>query len=157
MACNLRLLVYLLVTMSAVRGVAAADLASMPDSDRLPGPVFARVLRVVDGDTLSVRARIWLKQEVETFVRVADLDTPEKNGRCQAERAKARDAQVFVESRLAEGWVVLRDIAFEKYGGRVVARVETLDGENLADTVVAAQLGRPYDGGRKRPWCDANP
>jgi micrococcal nuclease len=33
------------------------------------GPVTARVLAVIDGDTLAVSARIWIGQTIETRVR----------------------------------------------------------------------------------------
>ena len=42
----------------------------------LEGPVPAFVERVVDGDTLVVRARIWLGQELRIMVRVAGIDAP---------------------------------------------------------------------------------
>lgn len=144
-----------LISMTKVLAAAASALmltAATPE-ERLPGPIDAQVIRVIDGDTIAVRARIWLRQEVETNVRVANLDTPEKNGSCEAERVLARQAQDFVEAKLADGWVRLRDIAFEKYGGRVVATVETAQGGNLADLVRAAKLGRAYDGGHKAAWC----
>ncbi len=123
-------------------------------ADRLPGPIEARVLRVVDGDTITVRAHIWLRQEVETTVRIAGLDTPEKNSRCDTEREMARKAQSFVEAALAEGVVVLRDIEFEKYGGRVLARVSTPAGDDLGRMVIDARLGRAYDGRAKAGWCE---
>ncbi|MFC5354802.1 thermonuclease family protein [Azospirillum himalayense] len=43
----------------------------------LPGPIPAEVLEVLDGDTLLVRATIWLGQVVETHIRVDGLDAPE--------------------------------------------------------------------------------
>lgn len=127
--------------------------AAMPEDERLAGPIEARVLRIIDGDTIVVRARIWLRQEVETNVRVAGLDTPEKNGKCEGERVLAAQARALVESKLSDGRAVLSDIAFEKYGGRVVARVTASDGEDLAATLIGARLGRPYDGRAKAGWC----
>lgn len=154
---NLGVIIYGRIPMAKVVVVSASALlltAAAPE-DRLPGPIDAQVIRVIDGDTIAVKARIWLRQEVETNVRVADLDTPEKNGRCEREKAMAREAKDLVEAILADGHVRLRDINFEKYGGRVVARIETTDGRDLAGLVRAAKLGRPYDGGHKQPWCSA--
>jgi endonuclease YncB( thermonuclease family) len=48
----------------------------------LAGPVMARVIRVYDGDTILVRARIWVDQEIEIRVRLAGVDTPEIKGQC---------------------------------------------------------------------------
>ncbi|MBI4184374.1 MAG: thermonuclease family protein [Proteobacteria bacterium] len=125
----------------------------MPAGEMLAGPVPAAVVRVVDGDTLVVRARIWLGQSVETHVRVDGVDTPELKGRCPRERALAEDARRFVIERLAGGAATLRRLVYDKYGGRVRARVETAAGEDLGGALIAAGLARPYDGGARRDWC----
>ena len=44
------------------RARKAAELAA----ERLAGPIPARVLAVIDGDTIEVQARIWLGQEINT-------------------------------------------------------------------------------------------
>ena len=122
--------------------------------ERLPGPVRAEVLEVRDGDTLTVRARIWLGQVVATKVRLAGVDTPELRGRCDRERRLARAARRFVEGKVGDRTVVLRDIRFGKYAGRVVARVQTINGEDLGRALIAAGLGRRYNGRRRRgSWC----
>lgn len=123
-------------------------------SDFLPGPIPARVLSVIDGDTIVVRARIWLGQGVETQVRLDGVDTPELRGKCERERRLARKARDFIVSQTAEGRVVLRNIQYGKYAGRVVARVQTLDGEDFSQALLKAGLGKPYNGGRRGSWCD---
>ncbi|AVM75222.1 hypothetical protein MSR1_27520 [Magnetospirillum gryphiswaldense MSR-1] len=125
------------------------------DGDRLPGPIPARVLRVVDGDTVMVRARIWLGQDVETSVRLAGIDTPEKRGKCDAERAAADQAEAFVAGKLTtDEWVTLRDVIADKYGKRVVARMITAKGEDMAALLIANKLAREYGGRAKQSWCD---
>jgi hypothetical protein len=47
----------------------------------------------------------------------------------------------------------LRDIALDKYGGRVLARVEDSAGD-IAAALLAARLVVPYDGGRRGSWCE---
>jgi endonuclease YncB( thermonuclease family) len=123
--------------------------------DSLPGPVPARVLEVVDGDTIKVRARVWLGQEVETNVRLAGIDAPELHGRCPRERAMAEDAKRYLAGRIGNQDVRLRDVRFDKYGGRVLATVETPRGEDLAQGMVAAGLARRYGGETRQPWCAA--
>ena len=123
-------------------------------SEFLPGPIFARVLRVIDGDTIVVLARIWLGQGVETLVRLDGVDAPELRGKCERERRFARKARDFIVSRTTEGQVVLRNIQYGKYAGRVVARVQTPDGEDFSMALLKAGLGKPYNGGRRRSWCD---
>lgn len=134
--------------------LAAAITADSPARELLPGPVPARVIQVIDGDTIVVKARIWLGQDVETRVRLAGVDAPELAGRCERERALARDARAFVEDMVDSGEVVLSQIQYGKFAGRVVARVETLSGEDLSAALLAAGLARPYEGGARTPWCD---
>src|SRR5690606_10793304 len=71
--------------------------------NRLAGPVPAEVLRVVDGDTIEVRAHVWLGHEVTTLVRIAGIDTPELRGKCAAERTAARRAADGLAALLANG------------------------------------------------------
>ncbi|MEM6627790.1 MAG: hypothetical protein AAF719_13930, partial [Pseudomonadota bacterium] len=60
----------------------------------LAGPVKASVVRIVDGDTLAVRAQIWVDQEIDVKLRLADADAPELyRPRCEAEKAPARAAR----------------------------------------------------------------
>ena len=60
--------------------------------DRLTGPVAAELVRVVDGDTLAVKAHIWLGQTIETKVRIRGIDTPETKGKCAREVSMAAAA-----------------------------------------------------------------
>lgn len=130
--------------------------AAFADEERLVGPVPARVLKVVDGDTVLVRARIWLGQDVETNVRLAGVDTPEKNSRCERERELARKAGDFVRAKLGEdeAWVSLMDVIHDKYGKRVVARIVTSAGEDVGALLLGAGLAHSYGGRTKRPWCE---
>ncbi len=134
-------------------GVAVA-LGAARESDGVPGPVSARVLDVIDGDTILVRARIWIGQEVETRVRLVGVDAPELRGACAHERGLAVAARDFVVAALAGGPVRLSDIRHGKYGGRVLARVVTAEGDDLGALLVAAGLARAYRGGRRGGWCD---
>ncbi len=125
-------------------------------ADVVPGPVPALVIEVVDGDTIAVRARIWIGQEVETRVRLSGVDAPEFNGRCGRERALAAHARAFVVEAIGVGPVKLIDVHYGKYAGRVVARIETAAGDDLAALLIAAGLGRPYEGGARASWCEAD-
>lgn len=121
----------------------------------LPGPVPARVIRVVDGDTIHVVARVWLGQDIETAVRVLGIDTPELKGKCAAEREKAQAAKAFVENILPAGTTVLLiDVRSDKYGGRVLAKVALTVGSDLADALIGAGFARRYAGDRRLPWCE---
>ncbi|MBF0270338.1 MAG: thermonuclease family protein [Alphaproteobacteria bacterium] len=121
--------------------------------DRLAGPIPAQVLRVVDGDTILVRAHIWLGQEVETSVRLFGTDAPELKARCPSEREKALAARQFLMARIEGGVVQLRDILTDKYGGRVLAQVQDSSGADLSAELVKAGLARRYNGGERQSWC----
>jgi len=139
-------------------GLSAALIVSAtpnPTQDVLPGPVPAEVVRVVDGDTLTVRAHVWLGQRVEVEVRLAGIDAPELRGRCPRESELARAAQRAIEGMVATAAVRLREVRHDKYGGRVLARVETADGRDLGAALVQRGLARRYDGGRREGWCPA--
>lgn len=129
--------------------------------NRLAGPVPAQVLSVIDGDTIEVRAVIWLGQVLSTRVRLAGIDAPELRGKCARERALAVRARDYLLAKLAakledgeRAWVRLRDIRYGKYAGRVLARVETAGGEDLGRGLMAAGLARPYAGRARESWCE---
>ena len=121
--------------------------------ETISGPIPARVVRVVDGDTITVRARIWLGQDIETQVRLDGIDAPEMRGKCQGERRLAQKARDLIVKFTGNGQVILRDIQYGKYAGRVVARVLTQDGRDFSQILLGAGLGRPYNGGRRETWC----
>ncbi len=59
----------------------------------IPGPVTADVVSVYDGDTLTVDAHPWPQITVRTSVRVDGIDAPEIRGKCDSEKAMAREAR----------------------------------------------------------------
>ena len=142
--------------------LAAVALATQAAAvDHLPGPVPARVLRVIDGDTIEVRARIWLGLELTVLVRIAGIDTPELRGLCDTERAAAQEAKLFAARSLGmtdsgePPPITLHEIEFGKYANRVVARVTTASGADLGQALTAAGLARAYDGAGRDTWCEA--
>ena len=142
---------YLIAVLLALPGVAMA-------ADTIPGPIQAEVIRVIDGDTIEVRAKIWLDQYIETNVRLAGLDAPELRGKCEREKALALRVKARLEQLAKPGSRVrLTRIREGKYAGRVVAVVSfhyLYGQETLATVLIAEGLGREYDGGRREGWCD---
>ena len=122
--------------------------------ERMDGPLAAEVVRAVDGDTLEVKVQIWLGQELTTNVRVSGIDAPEMKGRCEKEKDMARAAAVRL-AEVAAGRVRLSNVEADKYGGRVLADVETASGAGLARVMLESGLVRVYDGGARGPWCGA--
>ena len=92
-------------TLSAFAGLllvlaAATQQGQMPAPQRLAaealaGPVAATVERVVDGDTIEVKAAIWLGQTLIIRVRIDGVDAPELEARCAEERKLAPRRAIF--------------------------------------------------------------
>ncbi|MGV6800295.1 MAG: thermonuclease family protein [bacterium] len=135
----MRIIIVLCIQLWAVTSLVWA-------ADRLDGPIAAQVIRVIDGDTIMVRAKIWLDTELTIRVRVDGIDTPEIfRPRCPRERQLAEQAKALVEDQVGLGQVTLYDIHYGKYAGRVIARVETRRGD-LAEALRAA-------GYNDKDWC----
>lgn len=129
--------------------ICAGMLASVAP---LPGPVPAEVVEVIDGDTIAVRAHIWPGHSVETRVRLAGVDTPEvRRPDCEAERALGHEAARAVAGLLPPGRAVsLYEIELGSFAGRVVARLQLDDGEDLGAWLSARGLAQPYG---RSDWC----
>lgn len=119
------------------------------------GPVRAKVLRVIDGDSLLVEARIWLGQNIETNVRLLGVDAPELRARCAEEKSLAMASKAFVETHIAGKDVMLKSIQFGKFANRVLAQVLTPEGDDLGAVLVYAGLARCYAGGARQGWCES--
>lgn len=120
-------------------------------AEKLAGPVAARVERVVDGDTVRVKAQIWIDQEIEVAVRIEGADAPELfRPHCPAEKEKALEAKAFAAGFFPDGSAVLRDIHYGKYAGRVVARIENSAGAELGPALIEAGLAVRQGA---RSWC----
>jgi micrococcal nuclease len=126
------------------RGAAASALRAL---------VPVEVLRVIDGDTVEVRATIWLDQQVITRVRLRDIDAPELAGKCPQELRQAVQAREHLAGLLAGQRIFLSDLGRDKYGGRVLGRLLTAEGTEAGTAMLRAGLARPYTGGRRQPWC----
>ncbi len=117
------------------------------------------VTRVIDGDTVVVNARSDLPPELSRLaVRLHGVDTPEKGWRakCAEEIKLGRKATAFTKTQISKAArIVVRDPAWGKYGGRVIADL-VLDGKSLSDELIAAGHGRPYDGKRRKSWCSGS-
>lgn len=131
-----------------------AESAGRPRAETLPGPLFAEVMSVLDGDTLSVRVHVWIGQQLVTDVRVRGIDTPEIRSACAAERKLGDAARAEVTALTQKKRIVLSDIRLEKYAGRVLATVHTDQGVSVAAHLMAKGLARPYQGQKRQGWCD---
>jgi endonuclease YncB( thermonuclease family) len=132
-----------------------ADFTSAPQrlaEEALAGPVSAVVERVVDGDTVDVRAHIWLGQSLTVRVRIDGVDTPEMRSDCADERRLAVAARDFLARRLLNKEITLLRVVYDKFGGRVRADIRDSEGD-IAQALLAAGFARPYRGERRQSWC----
>jgi endonuclease YncB( thermonuclease family) len=113
----------------------------------------ADVLRVIDGDTFEARVHVWPGLDVNTKIRLRNIDAPELHARCTDEAAKAQAARAALETMLAAGPVTISRIGLDKFGGRVDALAATHDTPDISAALLTKGLARSYDGGRRGSWC----
>lgn len=125
---------------------AALVLAYWPvsASETLAGPYAAHILRVIDGDTVEARIRVWLGQDVTTHVRIRGIDAPELHGHCPGEPEAAEAARAYLARLLIPGPVALTGIGYDKYGRRIDAAIQLPSGEDVAAAMLAAHQARPW-------------
>ena len=146
--------------MNTVRKIAylaaVAFFATSASAQTIKGPVSATVVRVIDGDTLIVDASVWPNIVVRRIsVRVDGIDTPERRGKCEAEKQLAESAKLMMGDLFAPGSAVkLRNVRNGKFAGRVLADVSSDLAGDWAQTITAAGLAVEYHGkGEKNDWC----
>lgn len=115
--------------------------------------VITEITSIYDADTFRANIADWPAVVGERVpIRVKGIDAPELRGKCPAETAKARQAKQVAVEALRGGQVIeLRAIERDKYF-RLLADVY-IDGENLADLLLAGGWAAPYSGGTKSSWC----
>lgn len=101
-----------------------------------PAPPARRFTCVVDGDT------VWIEGEK---IRLLDIDAPEMEGRCPAERALARRARDRLVVLLRAREVTIARDGVDKYG-RTLARLG-----DTGEQLVREGLARRW--GDRRGWC----
>ena len=142
-----------LLDLAFILSFIASATAAIDTDGRYEWPVVG----VIDGDTLKVHLP-GLPMELQPLkVRVRGVDTPERKGKCAAEKAAAEKAGTFTRQLVENAQAKERPIYFskidwDKYGGRIDADV-AIDGRSLADMLVGAGLARRYDGGKRKGWC----
>src|SRR5258706_8959811 len=141
-----------LLLLAAVMQEGGPPAPQLIAAEALAGPVTAIVARVIDGDTIEVRAAIWLGQTLTVRVRIDGVDAPELEARCTEERKLALAARDFLAGRLEGGPVKLTRVVYDKYGGRVRADVADASGD-IGHALLAMGLVRPYHGERRESWC----
>lgn len=116
--------------------------------------VPATVNYIFDGDTFAAYVNLAPDVRITVRVRLINIDTPEMNGQCDAERVAAARARDRLAQLLPVGATIeLKNIKDDKYLGRIDANVILPDGRDVGDVLIAEKHGRPYSGGKRQPWC----
>jgi len=119
------------------------------------GPYNAKVLRVIDGDTVQVEVAIWPGLRQVTKLRLAGVNAPEKRGRkiADCEKRAGRAATTFTRDFLQGArTVTVSGVRPGKYAGRMLGSIR-VNGKSLERALLDASHARPYQGGRRKPWC----
>lgn len=113
----------------------------------------ATYIKNYDGDTITLSTEIWPGLYNIRNVRVVGVDTPELHGTCDTEKLLAVEAKNYTEMLLQEA----EDIVVTVYGvgkyGRPLVSID-YDGEDMAEALIEAGLGKKYDGGTRPDWCE---
>jgi len=126
---------------------SAAPLVPIPAQQILVGlPVDE--CEAVDGDTVAIATT------VRYLGRIAGIDTPERSKGDQ--RAAAEAVHRYVAAWLATQRQLRVEVrGRDKYGGRMLVRIEGDGGVDLAEHLIAQKLARPYSGQKKAAWTPA--
>ena len=100
---------------------------------------------VVDGDTIRL--------DDGAYVRLLELDTPEKGHRaeCDAEQMLALHASANLKALIRDGFTIEPE-GKDRFG-RILAHVRLPAGRTASEAQVGAALGVVYNG-RVHDWCD---
>ena len=115
----------------------------------------AKVIKVVDGDTIDLEIDLGFHIKITKRARFNGIDTYEKKSRIVSEREKAAKATAFVMYRIENKIVKVKtNIDKEDKYGRILVEVYTNDidfqnNNSLNIMLVQEGLAMPYDGGKK--------
>jgi micrococcal nuclease len=103
----------------------------------------ALVLRVVDGDTISVAIDLGFNLVLQTKIRLAGIDAAELRDKTTSEKALA--AKKYAEERLLNKEVILKSLKTEKYGRYLAFIYFEGEKESFNDKMVREGFAVPYD------------
>jgi len=104
----------------------------------------AKVINVVDGDTIDAIVDLGFKLKWETRLRLYGIDTPETRTKNLDEKKKGLEAKEYVKSKI-EGKEVLIETHKKGKFGRYLATI-FIDGINLNLELIKKGLAREYYG-----------
>lgn len=105
----------------------------------------AKLIRVIDGDTLEMEIDLGFHITIVNRVRLARIDAPEMRSRSAEERLKAHLAKTYVEAWFAKAheegeWVIIRSEKGDSFGRYIAELYTPLTNKNLSDGLLEAGL-----------------
>lgn len=109
-----------------------------------------RVIKVYDGDTITIASKIPIKDSplYRFSVRLNGIDTPEIKGGDEIEKRVALMARDALSDKILYKDVKLINVQTEKYG-RLLAEV-VFGGQNMNEWMITQRFAVKYDGGTKK-------
>ena len=109
-----------------------------------------RVIKVYDGDTITIASTIPIKDSplYRFSVRLNGIDTPEIKGSDEIEKRVALLARDALSEKILYKDVKLINVQTEKYG-RLLAEV-VFNGQNMNEWMITQRFAVKYDGGTKQ-------
>lgn len=102
----------------------------------------AKVLRVIDGDTIDVEIDVGFSIFIKNRLRLEGIDAPETRTRDLVEKKEGLKAKQRLIELIEGKEVIIRTSKDEKYG-RILATVY-LDGVNICQQLLDENLARVY-------------
>lgn len=118
----------------------------------LYGPYRAALVRVIDGDTVELDLAIYPGLSSRVRIREDGINTPEKRTSSPCEKVAGLAATAFTEVFLTDRELIVAGVREGKYAGRLLGHIYA-GAEPLGLALQAEGLARPYDGGKRAPWC----
>ena len=112
----------------------------------------ARVIKVYDGDSITVLIQLGFKATLEQNIRILGIDTPEIRTKNLKEKKFGLKVRDYLK-RLIEGKeVFVKTEKPGKFGGRYLAQISILGRGNVGKILISKGYARPYHGEKKKPW-----
>ncbi len=114
----------------------------------------ATVKHIIDGDTFSAKVGLENGAEISVKVRILNIDAPEMSGKCDSEIKWANQSKNKLATLIpVDSQVILTNIKDDKYLGRIDANVSN-GNFDVGRAMMDANMARPYNGGKRQPWCN---
>ena len=115
----------------------------------------AKLMRVVDGDTIDAEIDLGFKIFIKERIRLMGIDTPESRTRNLAEKSWGKAAKYRLEELLAEAdgdFTLVTKMQKKGKFGRILGTIQVSTKDGIVDAnqiLMNEQLAIPYTGGNK--------